>query len=159
MRGKLFLKIYLTVLGSIAILALAGFAALNLLIGPEQQGKRGDQRAELIAAALLQTDDPALLQDTLDRLGEASGAVLALTSARGETLAAYEPAGATGTLRGQADLPDGSVLTARFPSPFESQNRNPLALLAIVAAITALAAWPVVRNLTRRLERLRHGVE
>ncbi|MCB1620433.1 MAG: HAMP domain-containing histidine kinase [Thiothrix sp.] len=159
MRRRLFLKIYLTVLGSIAILALAGFTALALLIGPEQQRRLGDQRTELIAAALPRANDPILLQDTLERLGKASGALLLLTDADGKALAAYEPAVAPEALRGRAVLPDGSVLSAQFPSPFGSRNRNPLALLAAMAVITALAAWPVVRNLTGRLERLRQGVE
>src|SRR5207247_9222060 len=39
------------------------------------------------------------------------------------------------------------------------RGRNPIAYLAMIAAVIGLAAYPVVRHLTRRLERLRLGVE
>jgi signal transduction histidine kinase len=43
--------------------------------------------------------------------------------------------------------------------PFGPGGRDPIAYLAMIAAIIGLAAYPVVRHLTRRLERLRLGVE
>ncbi|TIQ71508.1 MAG: HAMP domain-containing protein, partial [Mesorhizobium sp.] len=43
--------------------------------------------------------------------------------------------------------------------PFGPAGRSPLAFLALIAAVIGLAAFPVVRHLTRRLEALRQGVD
>jgi len=59
MPGRLFLKIYLTVLGTIVILALAGAMAVMLLGGARDDRGRLDQRAALLAAVLPETGDPA----------------------------------------------------------------------------------------------------
>ncbi|MFV0367538.1 MAG: sensor histidine kinase [Hyphomicrobiaceae bacterium] len=57
-------------------------------------------------------------------------------------------------------LPDGRWLVARNP---RRRARHPglwfLGLLSAIAAVVGLTAWPVVRGLTRRLERLQEGVE
>ena len=41
----------------------------------------------------------------------------------------------------------------------EHENRVDALRLALIAGVTAVAAWPIVRHLTRRLEGLRQGVE
>jgi len=56
-------------------------------------------------------------------------------------------------------LEDGRGVAARLRFPFGPGRRNPLAYLAMIAAVIGAAAYPVVRHLTRRLERLRHGVD
>jgi two-component system OmpR family sensor kinase len=56
-------------------------------------------------------------------------------------------------------LPDGRYVAARLDMPFGPGRGNLLRYLALVAAVAALAAYPVVRHLTRRLEGLRRGVE
>ncbi|TIW90087.1 MAG: HAMP domain-containing protein, partial [Mesorhizobium sp.] len=55
--------------------------------------------------------------------------------------------------------PDGRVVAARPRMPFGPAGRNPLGYLALIAAVIGLAAFPVVRHLTRRLEALRQGVD
>ena len=55
-------------------------------------------------------------------------------------------------------LPDGRYVAARIDRPPWPPARNPLAYLALIAAVTGLAAYPVVRHLTRRLEKLRNAV-
>ena len=56
-------------------------------------------------------------------------------------------------------LPDGRYVAARLDMPFGPGRGNWLRYLALVAAVAGLAAYPVVRHLTRRLEGLRRGVE
>lgn len=157
MRGRLFLKIYLTVLAGIAILAIAGIVMVALFVDREDRGWV-NQRAELLAAMLSGPEEP---QAVLNRIGPASHAEIELRDAAGTLVAAYRPAerdGITTFAPFTVAVRDGGTLTARFTLPFRPRG-NPLLLLALVAGLTALAAWPVVRNLTRRLERLRHGVE
>ncbi|WP_432349194.1 HAMP domain-containing sensor histidine kinase (plasmid) [Shinella yambaruensis] len=157
MRGRLFLKIYLTVLAGIAILAIAGIVMVALFVDREDRGWV-NQRAELLAAMLSSPEEP---QAVLNRIGPASHAEIELRDAAGTLVAAYRPAerdGITTFAPVTVAVRDGGTLTARFTLPFRPRG-NPLLLLALVAGLTALAAWPVVRNLTRRLERLRHGVE
>lgn len=162
MPGRLFLKIYLTVLGTIVILALAGAMAVMLLGGERDDRGWLDQRAALLAAVLPETGDPAEMQAALDRIGPASRAVVTVHDADGAVLATH--ALDADARRRRFDpvivpMPGGGTLTAQFEPPFERGPGNPLILLALVAGLTALAAWPVVRHLTRRLEHLRHGVE
>ena len=162
MPGRLFLKIYLTVLGTIVILALAGAMAVMLLGGARDDRGRLDQRAALLAAVLPETGDPAEMQAALDRIGPASRAVVTVHDADGAVLATH--ALDADARRHRFDpvtvsMPGGGTLTAQFEPPFERGPGNPLILLALVAGLTALAAWPVVRHLTRRLEHLRLGVE
>lgn len=57
------------------------------------------------------------------------------------------------------ELPDGRTVAARMERPLRPAGRNPLAYLALIAGVIGLAAYPVVRHLTRRLERLRAGVD
>ncbi|MFE3839479.1 ATP-binding protein [Pseudogemmobacter sonorensis] len=156
MRARLFLKIYLTVLGAIAVLAVTGIATIALFVDREDRGWFR-QRAELLAATLSGAEDP---QAVLDRIGPASHAVIEFRDAAGNLVAVHD-AGTGDPARARpvtVALPDGGTLTARFSVPF-SPPGNPLLVLVLVAGLTALAAWPVVRNLTRRLERLRQGVE
>lgn len=160
MRGSLFLKIYLTVLGGIAILALAGLTAVLLSGGREDSGWL-DQRAVLLAAALSETD-MASMQAALDKLGPASGGELSVRDGGGALVARYASSPSTDSRRFDpvsVPLGKGLTLTARFELPAQAPKGNPLLLLTLVTSLTALAAWPVVRHLTGRLERLRRGVE
>ena len=58
-----------------------------------------------------------------------------------------------------SDLPGDRVLAARFDQPLQPQRTRFLLLLVLVATAIGIAAWPIVRHLTRRLERLRSGVD
>ncbi|NWG26247.1 MAG: HAMP domain-containing histidine kinase, partial [Pseudorhodoplanes sp.] len=56
-------------------------------------------------------------------------------------------------------LPDGRWIVARAPPRHSSPFARLLFFLGAVALVVALCAYPVVRGLTRRLERLQAGVE
>lgn len=170
MRGSLFLKIYLTLLASLVVVAFVGAAIVHLSRDDEDRGLSG-QRDAVLAALLPADADPAETRIVLERLADAFDADIAvfepdgrLGMAVGEPVTAV-PDDARRFSRGgfgrlfTARLPDGRVVAARLGTPLDYPRRNPLALLALVAGATALVAWPAVRGLTRRLERLRRGVE
>ncbi|MBW7922543.1 MAG: HAMP domain-containing histidine kinase [Rubellimicrobium sp.] len=165
MRARLFWKIYATVLGAIATLALAGGLVGALFLSRAwEEHARTDPRAELMAAALPE-GGAAAVQAALERIAPAAGAWVRVRDAAGDIVAAW-PEGNPGRGAGPeitAPLPSGGTLAVRFTRgnapPFGPMRRNPLFLLAFIAGLTALVAWPVVRHLTRRLEHLRHGVE
>lgn len=171
MRGSLFLKIYLTLLASLVVVALVGAAFLWLSRDDEDRGLY--QRWDTWLSAMLPAGaDPAGTRIVLERAAAAFDADIALyerdgrlSVAVGETVPPAPadnmhrlPHGGAGR-NFAARLPDGRVIVARLGAPLDYPRRNPLVLLALVAGITGLAAWPAVRGLTRRLERLRRGVE
>ena len=167
-RGNLFLKIYLTLIASLAAVAIA--SAIFVRIGQDEQetGWRG-RRDALVAAMIPAGADRASLEPTLDRLSRALDADISVYARDGRLIAgagrpfpddiltsrwAHEGEFHTRVVK----LSDGRSVAARMP-PFGPGGRNPLSYLAMIAAVIGLAAYPVVRHLTRRLERLRRGVE
>ncbi|MGV6875790.1 sensor histidine kinase [Pseudochelatococcus sp. B33] len=171
MRGSLFLKIYLTLLASLVVVALVGAGFLWLSRDDEDRGLYG-RRDALLAAMLPADADPAETRIVLKRAADAFDADIALYDADGRLSVAvgepvpFPPPDSTRRFPRRRTghdfatrLPDGRVIVARLGAPLGYPRRNPLVLLALVAAVTGLAAWPAVRGLTRRLERLRRGVE
>jgi two-component system OmpR family sensor kinase len=168
--NSLFVKVYLTLLASLAAVAIA--SAIFVRLGQEEQdmGWHG-RRDELVAAMLPAGEDPASLKPTLDRLSHALAADLAVYDASGMLIAgaghSFPHDILTRRWRYEDDfhvmvikLPDGRSVAARMPPLFGRRGaRNPIAYLAMIAGVIGLAAYPVVRHLTRRLERLRLGVE
>lgn len=169
MRLSLFWKVYLTILGSLAAVAIT--VALAAHFGSSQEGDWGGWRDRLLVAMFPAEDGHDELVTTIGRLHAGTSADIAIFSPDGTLLAA---AGAPIDLdqhdqprwrRGDHskltlfDLPGGRVLAARFDPPFQPQRTRFLILLALVATAIGIAAWPIVRHLTRRLERLRRGVD
>ena len=172
MRNSLFLKVYLTLLASLVVVALASAAFVRLSHDEEDRGW-GARRNAFIAAMLPADAPPEETRMVLARLGEAFDADVTVFAADGTPIAqAGEPVPFVapdergdyrrGEHRRQmaVRLADGRVVVARFEgNPFGPPRASPLAWLALVAGVTGVVAWPVVRHLTRRLERLRQGVE
>jgi signal transduction histidine kinase len=112
-------------------------------------------------------------QRAIARLAARLGADVALFGATGEQLAAVgrplpfpgRRRGFGGWLRGPAGpalsirLPDQRWLVAGIPARHRPTGLALIAFLGAIALAVALAALPVVRRLTRRLERLQRGVE
>jgi signal transduction histidine kinase len=171
MRGSLFVKIYLTLLASLAVVAIASAVFVRLGQDREAAGWTG-RRDAFIAAMLPVGADPATLQTAVERLSKAFDADITVYSPGGRMLAVagrpVEPREAMGHRRALRDdrprpfvvqLDDGRVVAARLRMQFGPVGRSPLAWLALIAAAIGLAAYPVVRHLTRRLERVRQGME
>jgi signal transduction histidine kinase len=165
---SLFAKIYVTLIASLALVAIASGIFFHFTRNYEESGWHG--RRQAFAEAMLPPGDDRLsTQSMLDRLGEAFNADLVLYGPDGEIIAATDARMPTEGERRSPwrqrtalviELSGGRrLIAARFDGPPGPPGRNPLALLALIAGVVALAAYPVVRHLTRRLELLRAGVE
>ena len=171
MRSRLFLKVYATLLMTLAVVAIASFMFVRM--GQDEQDRGWASRRDHFLAAMLPSDaDPAALGIVLDRLAAAFDGDIAVFGPDGSPIAAAGrmlPPELLERVRDQrpgggphgfvARLPDGRYVAARIDLPFGPGHGNALRYLALVAAVTGLAAYPVVRHLTRRLESLRRGVE
>lgn len=170
MRSSLFVKIYLTVIASLAVVAIA--SAVFVRVGQEREYEGWSGRRDAFIAAMLPADsDPAQLQATVERLSVAFDADISVYGPRGGLLASAGRPIPPQELRNRrrlrderphlivTALPDGRIVAARLRMPFGPAGRSPLAYLALIAGVIGLAAYPVVRHLTRRLEALRSGVD
>ncbi len=171
MRMSLFLKIYLTIVASLAVVAVT--IALGVHLGDRRdETSWGERRDRFILAMFPAEDDAADLGRIVERLNRALDADIAVFDAGGALLAAAgrpipAEAGLGGRHRMRDEggrlqafaLPGGRRLVARFEPFFGGRGTNPLLLIALAAGGIGLAAWPVVRHLTRRLDELRRGVE
>jgi len=171
MRSRLYVRIYLALLGSIAVLAL-GFTLVHGLFDPDRARQGFETFAEVAGEVLPPPQAPqAEQQQALRRLHHKVHAHMALYSAKRELIAAVgkplPPLPATQEASGRIEgrvtifalrLPDGRWLVAQR----RNAGRLPISMfsmLAVVALVIGLAAYPVVRRLTRRLERLQGSVE
>ena len=161
---RLYFRIYLALLASLALFALA--VALAWRLGGDQT-EGGRELASRFAQNVLPAANlPApAQQQVLERLTAGLGVDAALYAPDGARLASV----GTSLAEGEADrrahglwsvaLDDGRRLVVRPGwQPRGGFGFGAFALLAILLAV-ALAAYPVVRKLTRRLERLQAGVE
>lgn len=153
---RLYLKLYLALLASLAVFALAA-AVLWHGIGDEPPLRRGAEVAVRLAQnALPPAGAPAAEQQAaLEKLAAGIRSDVVLLGADGARLAAIGavPKDARGVWR--LNLPDGRVLAVRG----ERRPGGALAALVLILIAVAAGAYPVVRRLTRRIERLQSAVE
>ena len=161
----------------VAVLVL--FAAL---LGAAWWHGPGSREEERLAEAVAETAGEVLpgpersvaeLQSALERLAPRFGLDAAVFSPTGERLAWTGaplplPAGdahrrhwtrARGRVVFAVRLPDGRQLVASRPRPDWRHLGGVAATVALLALAVGLGAWPLVRRLTQRLERLRLRVE
>jgi two-component system OmpR family sensor kinase len=169
---RLFWRIYLTLLASLALAALL-IALLLHLTGDRRADSLRRMPVQLMAAAIPTMDQPpGAIQDAAERIARAvsgditvldrDGQIVAFSGERLKRGAAQEddewdapPPRNVRVFR----LHDGRTVLARFDFPL---RRPPWynALTGLLVAIgVGLAALPVVARLTHRLERLRQSVE
>jgi signal transduction histidine kinase len=169
---RLYLQIYATVLLVLAV--FVGAAALTWRLAEEETPQFLDIAAELTGALLPDADaPPAEDQKALDALHRKLHFDLTLYRPDGTIIAVagrqpprFEPHRArTGWRRGPGgptftlQLPDGRWLVARQVRERPSPILWVVGGLVVLALAIALGAYPVVRRLGRRLERLKDGVE
>jgi signal transduction histidine kinase len=169
---RLYLQFYITILLVLAV--FVGAAALAWKLAEEETPQYFDVAAELTGALLPDRDTPeAEAQKALDALHRKLRFDLALYRSDGGMIAMagrqpprFEPRRARpGWRRGQGgptftlQLPDGRWLVARQVRERPSPILWIVGGLAVLALAIALGAFPVVRRLGRRLERLQEGVE
>ncbi|MCY6381738.1 sensor histidine kinase [Hoeflea prorocentri] len=172
---RLYLQIYLTLIASLVLMVILSAVLWKVFDGDRDEQKFLDVASELVAMSLPPADAPTEQQrQALETLGKGFKFDVSLFDADGRFIAAYgeprelsegsrenrgwrrSPHGPTLTLT----LPDGRILIADRQ---EEDDFNPLlsllALLVMVALCVGIAAFPLVRRLTRRLEKLQRGVE
>jgi signal transduction histidine kinase len=170
---RLYQKIYLTIVASLVLVVLIAGALWQAGRPQSPMAQAFEMAGELAGSAL----PPAAAsrsaqQQALEDLARRLGTDLALFSEHGVRIAAAgrplppPPRGGGGTwLLGPGGpawsfrLPDERWLVVRAPGRHRHPAVGLVLLLAGVALAVALCAYPVVRGLTRRLERLQVGVE
>ncbi len=171
--NRLFVKVYLTVVGTLLLAVLVSVIVWRT--GPEMETARNAfEMASGVAAAALAdpTAPPAEQQRAVERLSRLLSADLALYNADGTLLGAagmklpppsdVDNWRSFGRTRGPVwsfRLGDGRAIVVRPPIERHRHGPSFMLHLAIIALILAIGSYPVVRGLTRRLERLQQGVE
>jgi signal transduction histidine kinase len=171
---RLATQVHLTILAVLALFTL--LLGVVWWHGPAawQESRLAEGVAETAGDILPGPDRPvAELQSALDRLAPRFGVEAAVFSPAGERLAwtgaplPLPPGRGARTswarLRGRVllsvRLPDGRRLVAARPRPDWAHVASAATTVVLLALAVGVGAWPLVRRLTRRLERLRLRVE
>jgi signal transduction histidine kinase len=170
---RIYHQFYLTILASLlAVVVMAG--ALWRFAPTETPSDQAFEMAGvLVAAQLAPAGAPlAAQQQAIEQLYARLGLDIGLFDAERRPLAAVgDPVPAPGARQsggwvygryGPAwaiRLPDGRWVVARPPPRQRRPVVGIVAFLAAIALLVAICAYPLVRRLTRRLERLQEGVE
>ncbi len=179
MLNRLSTQIYLTIIITLVIVVIVAGGFWRLSGGERQFRHAVTVAGELLANGLPEATAPENDQrDAAIDLAKRLRLDLSLYSASGERIAQFgrrlppphrrgRRTREGGFLRGPhgpawaVPLPDGRVIVARTHGPRRPvpQPVRFVVFLSAVALLVGLCAWPVVRGLTRRLERLQSGVE
>jgi signal transduction histidine kinase len=170
---RLYKQIYLTIIASLMLVVLFGGMMWRFAPHPSPDQQGFELVGEIIAPALPPADaDDATQQRTLDRVHDRLKLDLALfdsnrrlVAAAGAPLPTPSRRETGGWIIGRGGpawairLPDDRWLVARAPGRRWPRVLGVIAFLGGIALAVALCAYPLVRRLTRRLERLQAGVE
>ena len=165
---RLYLQIYITVAVSLVLVVVAAGVIFRLAMDSTPASHALEMASVVIMAALPAREvGPEAQKQTLTRLARDLKVELALFDEALQPLAVTHDAlpAPDGTRHGwwrgdwSLRLPDDRWLVVRMP---RQRHPPPIAWLAFLltgALVVALAAWPMVRRLTRRLERLQQSVD
>jgi signal transduction histidine kinase len=167
---RLYQKIYLTIVASLVLVVLVAGAVWRSGAENSVAAQGLDMAGELVASALPAADAPRQAQQAaVGRLASRLGTDVALfdrsrdlIAASGRPLPRPTRAGWISGRQGAAwslALPDGRWFVVRAPPRHRAPFIGLVLVLGSIALVVALASYPVVRGLTRRLERLQTGVE
>lgn len=173
MRHRLFLQVYLTILAALAVLLIGAGAAWRYVERSRAEHVM-EATTEYLTANLPPASAPqAAQQRVLRDLRSRMRVDVALYAPDGSLIAAIGRAAHGGMGRmagphfsgppGQAawveTLPDGRWFVLRLPHRPWRPGLALVGFIGVLGLAVAAGAWPVARSLTRRLERLRAGVE
>jgi signal transduction histidine kinase len=144
-RRRLFWRIYLTLLASLVATALI-MGALFWFLGQAQRELRPDEPAHHRWPPVIS------LYEADGRLVAAQGKQIPLPEA--EPSRHWAPGHVL-----RVDLPDGRFALVHFEPPPGARVRGIIGVMLFVVFSVGLAAFPVTALLTRRLERLREGLQ
>jgi signal transduction histidine kinase len=170
---RLYLRFYIALLASLALLGLAASVLVHFAGGPMEQV--GVTVGRLVQNALPPAPAPASeQQQALEKLAAGLNADVTLFAEDGMIIAAFgRPlpipsarhyhllsfAHSQGRALSSVRLADGRLLVASAPIGFAASRLNFHLLVIFAALAIGVAAYPIVRQLTRRLERLQRGVD
>lgn len=175
MRKRLYLQIYLALVMALGLFALASSLVWWIAPRDREADMFLDGMAELVGETLPPAGrDAGEQKAALERLAEKFGADLTLLDGDGKPVTSIGPplvaprlpsrgSGVVHSMRhgmlAVLALPDGRRLLADRSGKHRHRPFGALLMLAMLAGTLALAALPVARRLTRRLERLQAGVD
>jgi signal transduction histidine kinase len=169
---RLYLRFYLALLASLALFGLAAVALWHFAGGPMEQV--GITMGRVVQNALPSADSPAAEQQAaLRRLAAGLNGDVTLFAMDGTVIASIgRPLPPPSALRHHVlafvrwpgavsgvHLEDGRLLVASVPLGAGNSRLIFHSLLLLAALAIGVAAFPIARQLTRRLERLQRGVE
>ncbi|MCE9524413.1 MAG: HAMP domain-containing protein [Alphaproteobacteria bacterium] len=173
--NRLYVKVYLTIVSTLLLVVIV--SALVWRSGPEMDAAHSafEMMTGVAAAALADPNAPAVEQQkAVERLAALLKTDLALYDANDRLLgsAGNRPLPSPNELTdrkrwfGHSDgpvwsfqLPDRRMILVRPAIEHRGHGMGFIGYLALIALLLALGSLPVVRGLTRRLERLQQGVE
>ena len=171
---RLYLQVYLTFVASLVLLVLTAGGLWRFIAGVPALDQTFESVSTVLAEQMPPAEEPPDVQQrTVSRLAARFGTDLALYDSSGKRLAAAGeavPAPKPGDVAGgliwgtsgpaySLSLPDGRWLVVRMAVHRRRAGLVIVAFLGTIATAVALCAWPVVRRLTRRLERLQAAVD
>ena len=167
---RLYQKIYLTIVVTLLLVVLVAGAIWRFGQPPALIAEGFEMAGELLAATLPPADAPAAAQQAAVRqFAQRLHAHVALFDKHMQLLASYgdsppppnpdRPGFMPRHNAWSIPLPDGRWIVARAAGERRHPAVGLILLLGGIALVIALCAYPVVRGLTRRLERLQQGVE
>jgi signal transduction histidine kinase len=173
MLRRLYLQIYLTIIGILVM-----FAILAAIVWRAGNVTHFDDTFEMVTEYASTVLPPAQApvseqREAIERMHQRLGVDLALYAADGRPIAASgRPLPPVDVRRAEPGffpgrggpalllrLHDGRWLAARQPREGPRPGAWVIASLVVMGLAVALGAWPIARRLTRRLERLKGGVE
>jgi signal transduction histidine kinase len=172
---RLYHQVYLTVIASLLMVVLAAGALWRFAPNDSPADQAFEIAGELLAAHVAPVHaEQQAQQQAIERLHTRFGIDLALFDSRRRPLAAAgnrvptPPArregggwiyGGGGGPAWAIRLPDERWIVAKPPARPRRPVVGIIAFLGVIALVVALCSYPLVRRLTRRLERLQTGVE
>ena len=172
MRRRLFLQIYLTMLGIVVLFVVLVIVGWWLSRDDSSGGEFRSGIGALVAEALPPPGAPsAEIDAVLARLGQHVTGRISVFGSEGDLIASLGtplplPEERAGGRRGGGGhgfampLPDGRYVVFRPDRDWSSTKTITfLAALALLAVVAAVGAYPLSRRLVRRLERLQGRVE
>jgi signal transduction histidine kinase len=170
---RLYLKIYLTIIASLLLVVVVAGGVWRWGGGGPPGSQVLEVAGEIASLALPPADAPVLDQQrAIEQLARKFRSDLALYAGTGQPIASAgrplpqpPPTGDGGWVRGRGGpawalrLPDERWLVVRALPRHRHPAVGFVLLLGGIALAVAVVAYPFVRGLTRRLERLQAGVE
>jgi signal transduction histidine kinase len=170
---RIYHQFYLTIIASLLGVVVMAGALWRFAPNETPSDQAFDMAGVLVAAHLVAADDVvAAQQQALLRLHARLGVDLGLfdkdrrpVAAAGDPVPAPPARQSGGWVYGRGGpawairIPDGRWLVARPPPRQRRPVLGIVVFLAAIALLVAICAYPLVRRLTRRLERLQAGVE